>query len=95
VDRTFVNKAAFAALSKPEQDAVLKAAAAAEEGGWKVAPEKAEWYVTELKAKGMKIEPPGPALKEGLKKIGDQLAEDWGKKTGADGQAALDAYKKM
>ena len=33
---TFVNKAAFDALDKPTQEAVLKAAAAAEERGWKI-----------------------------------------------------------
>ena len=42
---TFVNKAAFDALDKPTQDAVLKAAAAAEECGWKLAEEKATWYL--------------------------------------------------
>ncbi len=39
---TFVNKAAFDALDKPTQDALLKAAAAAEERGWKLAEEKAD-----------------------------------------------------
>ena len=39
---TFVNKAAFDALDKPTQDAILKAAAVAEERGWKLAEEKAE-----------------------------------------------------
>ena len=32
---TFVNKAAFDALDKPTQDAMLKAAATAEARGWK------------------------------------------------------------
>jgi TRAP-type C4-dicarboxylate transport system substrate-binding protein len=39
---TFVNKAAFDALDKPTQDAILKAAAVAEERGWKLAEEKAK-----------------------------------------------------
>ena len=89
-----VNKAAFVALAKGEQDALMKAAAAAEERGWKIAPEKAQWYVEQLKAKGMKVQPPGPELKEGLQKIGEQLTEDWLKKAGADGNAVLDAYKR-
>jgi TRAP-type C4-dicarboxylate transport system substrate-binding protein len=89
-----VNKAAFAALDKPEQDALLQAAEAAEERGWKIAPEKARWYVDQLKAKGMKVQPPGPQLREGLKKIGEQLTDDWLKRAGADGKAVLDAYKK-
>jgi TRAP-type C4-dicarboxylate transport system substrate-binding protein len=92
---TFVNKAAFDALDKPTQEAILKAAAAAETRGWKVWEEKANWYLDELKAKGMKVQAPSPALKDGFKKIGDQLADDWLKKAGAEGQTMVDAYKKM
>jgi hypothetical protein len=43
----------------------------------------------------MNVAPPSPELKEGLKKIGDQLTADWLKRAGADGQAVIDAYKKM
>src|SRR4051812_38964285 len=45
---TFVNKAAFDALDKPVQDAILKAAAVAEDRGWKLAEEKAKWYLEQL-----------------------------------------------
>jgi TRAP-type C4-dicarboxylate transport system substrate-binding protein len=92
---TFVNKAAFDALDKPTQDAVLKAAATAEESGWKLAEEKATWYLEQLKANKMKVVPPSDALKSGLQKVGEQLTADWQKKAGADGQAIIDAYKKM
>ena len=92
---TFVNKAAFDALDKPAQDAVLKAAATAETRGWKAWQDKASWYVDQLKAKGMTVEPPSPALKAGFQKVGEQLTADWLKKAGADGQALVDAYRKM
>ena len=92
---TFVNKAAFDALDKPTQEAILKAAATAETRGWKAWEGKANWYLDQLKAKGMTVEPPGPALKAGFQKIGEQLTADWLKKSGADGQALVDAYKKM
>ena len=91
---TFVNKAAFDALDKPTQDAVLKAAAVAEERGWKLAEEKALWYLDQLKANKMQVLPPPPALKAGLEKIGEQLTADWSKKAGADGEAVIAAYKK-
>lgn len=94
-DYTFVNKAAFEALDKPTQDAILKAAATAETRGWKAWEEKANWYIDQLKAKGMTVEPPSPALKAGFEKIGQQLTADWLKKAGADGQAVIEAYKKM
>lgn len=91
---TFVNKAAFDALPKDQQDALLKAAKAGEERGWKIAEEKAGWYITELKAKGMKVQPPSPEFAAGLKKFGEDLTAAWLKKAGADGQAIIDAFKK-
>ena len=94
-DYTFVNKAAFDALDKPTQEAILKAAATAETRGWKAWQDKSSWYLDQLKAKGMTVEPPSPALKAGFQKIGEQLTADWLKKAGADGQAIVDAYKKM
>ena len=90
----FVNKDAFASLDKPTQDAVLKAAAAAEERVWKVAAEKSQWYLDQLKAKGMKVLKGSPELVAGFKKVGDQLTTDWLAKAGADGKAVIDAYKK-
>lgn len=94
-DYTFVNKAAFDGLDKPTQDAILKAAATAEERGWKMWQDKAQWYLDQLAAKGMKVAPPSKALADGFKKIGAQLTEDWLKKAGAEGQAIVEAYKKM
>jgi TRAP-type C4-dicarboxylate transport system substrate-binding protein len=91
---TFVNKAAFDALDKPTQEAVLKAAKTAEERGWKTAQEKTKWYVEQMTAKGMKIQPPSAELKAGLQKVGEQLTQDWLKKAGPDGQAIIDSYKK-
>jgi len=90
----FMNKAAFDALDKPTQDAVLKAAAAAEERGWATSIEKSKWYIDQLKAKGMKVEPPSAELRAGFEKIGAQLTADWLKKAGPDGQAIVEAFKK-
>jgi TRAP-type C4-dicarboxylate transport system substrate-binding protein len=90
---TMMNKAAFDALDKPTQEALLKAAAAAETRGWKMWQEKAGWYAEQLKAHGMKVLPPSPTLQAGLKKVGDQLTADWLKKAGAEGEAVIAAYK--
>jgi len=90
----FMNKAAFDALDKPTQDAVLKAAAAAEERGWASSIEKSKWYIEQLKAKGMKVEPPSAELRAGFEKIGAQLTADWLKKAGPEGQAIVEAFKK-
>jgi len=91
---TMVNKAAFDALDKPMQDALLKAAATAETRGWKMWEDKSGWYLDQLKSHGMKVLPPSDTLKAGLKKVGDQLTADWQKKAGAEGEALIAAYKK-
>jgi TRAP-type C4-dicarboxylate transport system substrate-binding protein len=90
-----VNKAVFDALDPALQQAVRKAAAAAETRGWALSQEKTNWYVDQLRARNMKVQPPGEELKAGLRKFGEQLTADWLKKAGADGQAVIDAYKKM
>ena len=91
---TFMNKTAFDALDKPTQEAVLKAAKEAEPRGWKMAEEKAGWFLEQLKSHGMKVLPPSPALKSGFQKVGEQLTADWLKRAGKDGEAVIAAYKK-
>jgi TRAP-type C4-dicarboxylate transport system substrate-binding protein len=92
---TMMNKAAFDALDKPTQEAVVKAAGVAEERGWKLWENKTEWYHDEIKKKGMKVLKPSPELVTGFKKIGEQLTADWLRRAGAEGQAVVEAYKKM
>ena len=91
----FVNEKAFSTLDKPTQDAVLKAAADAEARGWKISQEKTKWYLEQLAKNGMTVAPPSPAFAAELKKIGDTMTGEWIKQAGADGQAIVDAYKKM
>jgi len=90
-----VNQAAFDALDKATQDAVLKAAADAEVRGWKLSEEKNGWYLDQLRQKGMTIVKPAPQLTSDLKKVGDTMLQDWLKKAGPEGQSAVDAYRKM
>ncbi|MBB6307826.1 TRAP transporter substrate-binding protein [Xanthobacter tagetidis] len=90
----FVNQAAFDALDKPTQEAVLKAAAAAEERGWALAETKTKQYMDQLSAKGMKLAPPSPELKAGFEKVGTTLTDAWLAKAGDSGKAVIDAYKK-
>ena len=48
-----------------------------------------------LTEKGMKVLKPSKALEDGFKKIGEQLTADWLKRAGAEGQAVVEAYRKM
>lgn len=89
----FVNADAFGKLAKAEQDAVLKAAADAEKRGWAESEKQANFYLEEFKKHGMIVEKPSQALADGFKKIGEQLAADWAKRAGEDGQKILAALK--
>jgi TRAP-type C4-dicarboxylate transport system substrate-binding protein len=88
------NQSAFAALDKPAQAGLLKAAADAETRGWALSEEKNGWYLDQLKTKGMSIEQPSPAFKAELQKLGETLLQDWLKKAGPDGKAVVDAFRK-
>lgn len=89
------SKKAFDALDPATRAAVTAAAQAAEPRGWKVSEEKTGWYLDQLKAKGMNIAKPSAQLTADLKKVGEQMIGDWLKKTGPEGKAVVDAYKKM
>jgi TRAP-type C4-dicarboxylate transport system substrate-binding protein len=92
---TFANKAAFDRLDKPTQDAVLKGAAAAEARGWRWSQDKAKWFTDQLAAHGMTVLPPSQALRTELQQIGDRLTREWLARVGADGQAIIEAYRKL
>lgn len=91
----FVSKKAFDALDPASQQALLKAAAAAEARGWKMSEEKTTWYIGQLKTNGMKVQPAPQALQAELLKIGERMTKEWAEKAGPDGQAILDAYRKL
>jgi len=90
----FANKKAFDALDKASQEAVRKAAAAAETRGWKVSEEKTAWYLGELKKNGMNVAPPSAQLKADFRKIGQTITDEWLKTAGPDGKAIVDAFRK-
>jgi TRAP-type transport system periplasmic protein len=88
-----VNERAFARLPKAQQDGLMKAAQAAEPRGWDMSRQR-ERDADELLAKnGVSVNEPSAELKSALAKIGDQMAAEWEKSAGADGQAILKAYK--
>ena len=89
-----ISQKAFDALDKPTQEALLKAAAAAEQRGWQISEQKDTDFVKELGAKGMKISNPSDALRKELMTIGETMTAEWTKAAGAEGQAVVDAYLK-
>jgi len=89
-----VNKAAFDALDKPTQAAVLKAAADAETRGWAASRKVNVDTLEKLKANGMQVLPPSPALKADLAKVGEVMLKEWVEKSGAEGKALVDSVRR-
>ena len=90
-----INKGIYDGLSDDVRSALHKAA---DETGAACAAKSAElasWYFEQLEANGMKVEDAGPAFLKELKTIGAKMQADWLASVGADGQAIVDAYKKM
>jgi TRAP-type transport system periplasmic protein len=87
------NQRAFARLPKDQQDALVKAAAAAEPRGWEMSKEREKQGDETLAKNGMSVIDPTPEMRAALSKIGEQMAAEWEKTAGADGQAILKAYR--
>lgn len=88
-----INREAFAELSEAQQEAVLEAAAAAEERGWQMSREEAESQKAALEENGMEVVTPSETLREELAEIGRTMTEEWLEDTGADGEAVIEAYR--
>lgn len=89
-----VNKAAFNALDKAAQSALLAEAKHAEEAGWAASQATAEATKKTLAANGMRVLQPSPALIGEFNKIGQQMLDEWLATAGAEGKTVIDAFRK-
>lgn len=90
-----VNKASWAGLNDATKAAVQKAADETGAACSAKSAELANWYFEQLEKNGMTVTDAGPDFLKELKTIGAKMQADWLEKTGAEGQAILDAYKAM
>jgi len=90
-----VNLKAFNALDAATQAAVNKAAADAQERGWKTSQEKTEEYKRLLTGKGMTIHKPSAKLMTDMQQVGALMLTDWQKASGAEGAAIIADYNKL
>jgi TRAP-type C4-dicarboxylate transport system substrate-binding protein len=88
------SKAAFDKLSDAEKKAVMDAAKAAEERGWKMSESETANALKTLADNKIVVVEPSDALKKGFAEIGAKMAAEWEQAAGADGKALLDAYRK-
>jgi TRAP-type C4-dicarboxylate transport system substrate-binding protein len=90
-----VNLKSFNALDAATQAAVTKAAADAQERGWKISQEKTEEYKRLLTGKGMTIHKPSAKLMTDMQQVGALMLTDWQKASGAEGAAIIADYNKL
>lgn len=88
-----VNERAYRRLPAAEKKALVAAAGRAEPRGWKMSKEREKGGDETLRKNGVQVSEPSAALKKSLDKIGEQMAAEWEKSAGADGQALLKAYR--
>jgi TRAP-type transport system periplasmic protein len=88
-----VNQRGFSRLPKDHQDALVKAATTAEKRGWDMSRAREKEGDETLAKNGMSVREPDAAMKARFQKIGEQMAQEWEKSAGADGQAILKAFR--
>ncbi len=88
-----VNQRGFARLPKDQQGALTKAAATAEKRGWDMSKAREKEGDETLAKNGMSVREPDASMKAAFQKIGQQMAQEWEKAAGADGQAIVKAYR--
>ena len=61
--------------------------------GWKLSEEKNNWYLDQLKSKGMVIIKPSDQLTADLRRVGNVMLAEWQRKSGDDGRKVIEAYR--
>ena len=89
----FANADAFVALDAQARNCLRAAAMLAEAAGTTRARELSSWYLAQLAANGMSVQPPGARLAADLAAIGTTMSAEWSAAAGADGEAIIDAFK--
>ncbi len=89
-----VSQKSFDALDKPTQDALVKAAQAAEERGWKLSEQRDQEYLKGLTTNGMTVAEPSPQLRKELMAIGETMTAEWLRTASDDAKQVISAYKK-
>lgn len=88
-----VNKRSFRRLDKDVREAVMAAAARAEQRGWEKSRAETAAKTKTLEENGVKVSKPSALLKEELNAIGQEMANEWLKDAGKDGLEILRAFK--
>ena len=88
-----VSESAFSRLDEATREAVLEAAAEAEQRGWEMSRQETETALAVLEENGIEVSEPSDALAESLRSVGETMTAEWIERAGAQGQSILEAYE--
>lgn len=88
-----MSNALYETLASKDQELLLHLAETAELRGWAASEQEYDRRAATLSRLGIASETPSPALLQGLRDIGDDLARDWLARAGYDGEDILRAYR--
>lgn len=89
-----VNQKEFDQLDGATKEAIVAAAKAAEDRGWKRMRDYTSESLNTLRNNKITVYEPSPVLKAELSKLGETMLNEWLAKTGADGQAIITSFRK-
>jgi len=89
----FVNKDSWEALDESTQNIVKGIALLAEKAGTTKSQQLTDWYLGQLAANGMNVQPAGDKLRQDLQGIGATMTEEWLGLTGDEGKKIVEAFK--
>ncbi|WP_372612969.1 TRAP transporter substrate-binding protein [Halomonas sp.] len=87
-----VSEQALSRLDDSTREALLAAAATAEERGWEMSRQETEEAIAVLRENGIEVSEPTPELAEKLAEIGETMTSEWVERAGEQGAAILEAY---
>ncbi|HKU88040.1 MAG TPA: TRAP transporter substrate-binding protein [Casimicrobiaceae bacterium] len=90
-----INSEVFAKLPKAEQDALVAAGAAAERAGFERMKALTAEQLTLIRSKGMTVAEASPALIAQLRKVGQQMQEEWMAKATPEQRKVLEDYARL
>ena len=85
----FANATAWNNLDQATRDIVKGVALMAEAAGTARSEQLSGWYLTQLAANGMSVQPASGQLLDDLKSIGESMTAEWLQKAGSDGEAII------
>jgi TRAP-type transport system periplasmic protein len=79
-------------LDAAQRTALMNAAAAAEQRGWRLSEQAARESVETLRANGMRIEPVTSELAQALRRLGEKLSLEWVRSVGPEANQMFISY---